>query len=132
MKNVIFICLVTLFQFTASAGNSIIGPGEKGAILVFENTTINYGKISNGSEGLRIFTFTNTGDKPLVITNAKGSCGCTVPSYPTGAIAPGATSQIEVRYDTKRTGIINKTITVTSNAGEPVVLKITGEVLASN
>ena len=89
---------------------------QEGAKIEFKDTTIDYGKIENGSDGIRKFKFTNTGDAPLVITKVKSTCGCTVPTKPEGAIAPGETGYIDVEYDTKRTGFIRKTITVNSNA----------------
>ena len=80
---------------------------------------------------MRVFEFTNTGDAQLVISDVKSSCGCTVPKKPDGPIAPGASGTIEVKYDTKRVGPIRKTITVYSNADEPIkALKIKGEILA--
>ncbi|MGB0896476.1 MAG: DUF1573 domain-containing protein [Flavobacteriaceae bacterium] len=105
---------------------------ETAAKIEFKNNTIDYGKIENGSNGIRVFEFTNTGNAPLVITKVKSSCGCTVPKKPTAPIAPGKKGQIEVKYDTKRTGFIRKTITVTSNATNVKngvsYLKIKGEV----
>lgn len=105
---------------------------ETTAKIEFKNDTIDYGKIENGSDGVRVFEFTNTGNAPLVITNVKSSCGCTVPKKPTAPIAPGEKGEIEVKYDTKRTGFIRKTITVTSNASNIKngisYLKIKGEV----
>ena len=65
------------------------------------------------------FKFTNTGDAPLIISNAKGSCGCTVPVWPKEPIAPGASNVIKVKYDTKRIGAFNKSVTLTSNAITP-------------
>jgi hypothetical protein len=103
-------------------------PTEIGPKMLFDVLTIDYGVIQKGADQLRKFTFKNTGNEPLLITSAKGSCGCTVPTYPKEAIAPGATAEIEVRYDTKRIGLINKTVTITSNAGDPVTLHIKGEV----
>lgn len=105
---------------------------ETGAKIEFKNSTVDYGVIENGSDGVRVFEFTNTGNSPLVITNVKSSCGCTVPKKPTAPIAPGEKGEIEVKYDTKRTGFIRKTITVTSNAintkNGASYLKIKGEV----
>lgn len=129
MKNVIFLFLLLVSSTVFSANPSHNGLENPGPQMTFASLTVDYGIIKKGDEPLRKFTFQNTGTTPLVITGAKASCGCTVPSYPTEAIAPGATSQIEVRYDTKRVGVINKSITITSNSGEPVVLKITGEVV---
>lgn len=96
--------------------------------MTFKTEVIDYGIIKKDADPLRKFSFKNTGDEPLLITYAKGSCGCTVPVYPTHAISPGESSEIEVRYDTKRVGVFKKTITVSSNIGESVILTIMGEV----
>ena len=74
----------------------------------------------------------NTGTDPLVISNARGSCGCTAPQWPQQPIKPGESSVIKVTYDSKRVGPINKSVTITSNAGnEPTkVLRITGNIEA--
>jgi hypothetical protein len=77
---------------------------------------MDYGSIDQHSEPLRKFTFTNNGNEPLVISAAKGSCGCTVPSYPKEPVLPGASAEIEVRYDTKRVGNFSKTVTLNTNA----------------
>jgi len=84
----------------------------------FEKDVINYGKITQGSEGKRVFEFTNVGDAPLIIKDIKSTCGCTVPSKPEKPIMPGEKGQIEVSYDTKRLGGFSKAITVYSNAKE--------------
>lgn len=99
-----------------------------GPKLTFKTVIIDYGIIEKNADPLRKFSFKNTGDEPLLIINAKGSCGCTVPQYPTEAISPGQSSEIEVRYDTKRVGVFKKTITVTSNSEESIILTIMGEV----
>ena len=102
------------------------------AKIEFKTDIIDYGEIAKGSDGLRVFEFTNTGDAPLIVSNVKSSCGCTVPSKPKGAIGPGESSTIEVKYDTKRVGPIRKTVTVYSNADQPIFsLKIKGKVLAT-
>jgi hypothetical protein len=101
----------------------------EGAQMEFEETTVDYGTIEQGSDPYRIFTFTNTGNAPLVITNAKGSCGCTVPTYPKQPIPPAQSGEIKVRYDTNRVGPFTKRVTLTTNAGEePIVLTIKGKV----
>jgi hypothetical protein len=101
------------------------------AIMTFESLTVDYGTIENGSEPLRVVNFTNTGTEPLVIKNARGSCGCTVPTWPKEPIAPGQSSTIEIRYDTKRTGKINKSVTITTNEGpDSHVLQVVGNINA--
>ena len=104
---------------------------ETGAQINFETTTIDYGTIANGSDGERVFNFTNSGNKDLIIQNVQSSCGCTIPKKPEGPITPGESSEIIVKYDTKRTGPFRKTITVTTNLEQNsiVALKIKGTVL---
>jgi hypothetical protein len=120
MKKLIVVALISLIGYTSSAQ----------AKISFKNETVDYGKIVKGSDGVRVFEFTNTGDAELVVTNVKSSCGCTVPKKPEEPIAPGASGSIEVKYDTNRVGPIRKTVTVYSNAEEPIkALKIKGEVL---
>lgn len=100
---------------------------EKGPKMVFENETIDYGTIEQGSDPYRIFSFVNQGEEPLVITSAKGSCGCTVPTYPKEPIMPGQTAEVKVRYDTNRVGPFTKRVTLTTNEGENTrVLTIKG------
>ena len=103
---------------------------EKLGTISFESDEIDYGSIEQNADGVRVFKFTNSGDAPIVISNAKGSCGCTVPTYSKNVIAPGETGEIQVKYDTNRIGKFTKTVTLTSNASEPSkVLRIKGEVL---
>ena len=99
------------------------------ATIDFESRVVDYGVIEHNSDGLREFVFTNNGTEPLIIKNAKGSCGCTVPTWSRDPIAPGATSEIGVKYATNRVGKFTKTITLTTNASKkPVILTIKGEV----
>ena len=104
-----------------------------GAGMVFVTETIDYGTVAHNSDGKREFIFTNNGNKPLIITNAQGSCGCTVPTYPKEPIAPGAKGVIGVKYDTSRGGQpFTKTVTLTTNATVPnKTLTIKGNVLAA-
>lgn len=107
-----------------------ISAQEKTAKIEFKTIEIDYGTIEKGADGVRTFEFTNNGDAPLIISNVKSSCGCTVPSWPKTPIMPGDSGEIKVKYDTNRVNPIRKTITVTSNADTPTVaLKIKGEVI---
>ena len=105
-----------------------------GAGMVFVTETIDYGNVAYNSDGRREFVFTNNGNKPLIITNAQGSCGCTVPTYPKEPIAPGAKGVIGVKYDTSRAGqAFTKTVTLTTNAVvTSKTLTIKGNVLAAD
>ena len=89
---------------------------KKTAIMNFETEVIDYGIIMQNSNGLKIFTFTNSGNAPLIISEVKTSCGCTVPTYSKEAILPGDVGQIKIKYNTKKVGSFTKTITVLSNA----------------
>ena len=102
-----------------------------GPSMSLDKDVHDYGKIKKDSDGACFFTITNSGTEPLLITNAKGSCGCTVPSWPREAIAPGESAKMKVTYKTNRVGPINKTVTITSNSstGTTKVVRIKGEVL---
>ncbi len=102
-----------------------------GAGMLYDTETIDYGTIAHNADGKREFVFTNNGSKPLIITSATGSCGCTVPTTPKEPILPGAKGIIGVKYATDRVGAFTKTVTVTSNAeGQATkVLTIKGTVL---
>lgn len=102
---------------------------SNGPVLKFDQTTMDYGTIDKGADPIRKFRFTNVGNEPLIIKTAKGSCGCTVPTYPKEPIMPGESNVIEVRYDTQRTGVFNKTVTLTTNeTSDTHTLTIKGEV----
>jgi hypothetical protein len=99
--------------------------------VVFEKTTHDYGTMVQGADGNCEFRFTNTGKAPLTLSNVTASCGCTVPEWPNGPIAPGTSSSIKVKYNTVIVGVFNKSITVNSNAvTNPIVLYVKGNVSA--
>jgi hypothetical protein len=122
--------LVVLFVASV-ATNTAVAQIETGAKIEFSKDTHDYGTVKYGADGTCTFEFKNTGNEPLIISTAKGSCGCTVPEWPKEPIAPGAKGTIIVKYDTKRPGAINKSVTITSNAvNEPTkVIRIKGNVL---
>lgn len=93
--------------------------------IEFTETAIDYGEIARNADGVREFAFTNTGDAPLLISSARGSCGCTVPSFPREPIAPGASNVIKVKYDTNRIGAFTKYVTLTTNALENPTVRLT-------
>jgi len=95
----------------------------------FDFMTHDYGTIQKGGDPYCQFQLTNTGKDALVITEAHGSCGCTVPEYSKEPIAPGKTVIIKVHYDTNRPGPFEKTVTVTfQGITAPAVLHIHGVV----
>lgn len=106
------------------ATEQVEGPGIK-----FEKTVHDYGTIEQGANGDCEFVFENNGTEPLILSNVRSSCGCTVPSWPREPIMPGKKSSIKVHYDTNRVGGISKSITVSTNGNpERVVLSIRGSV----
>ncbi|TRX04281.1 DUF1573 domain-containing protein [Flavobacterium gawalongense] len=142
MKKIVTLAMLVVLGVTASNAQETSKVTKKkatttkvsGAGMVFVNEVIDYGTIAHNADGKREFVFTNNGTKPLIITNAQGSCGCTVPTSPKEPIAPGAKGVIGVKYATDRVGAFTKTVTITSNAeGQPTkVLTIKGTVLADN
>jgi hypothetical protein len=107
--------------------------GGSGPMISVDKDVHDYGTIDNGANGTCEFKVTNTGDQPLIISNCKGSCGCTVPKCDTAPIAPGKTTIVTVKYDTNRSGPINKTVTISSNAtnAPEKIVRIKGEVKAA-
>ena len=103
------------------------GPTTK---VQFAEMSHDFGNIQQNSKHTKIFTFTNTGEHPMIISDAKGSCGCTVPNYPRHPIQPGETGEIEVVYEPgQQVNQQTKTVTITANT-EPAttVLQIKANV----
>jgi len=82
----------------------------------FEMNEYNFGTIKQGQKVKQVFKFTNSGDSDLLISDAKGSCGCTVPTYPEKPISPGGSGEIEVVFDSAgKSGDQTKTVTLYAN-----------------
>ncbi|RMG81259.1 MAG: DUF1573 domain-containing protein [Bacteroidetes bacterium] len=98
--------------------------------IEFEEYEYDFGTVKQDSKNTHIFKFKNTGDNPLIISNARGSCGCTVPTYPKEPIPPGGTGEIEVVYSPgKQKGLQNKTVTIFANTDpQTTLLKISANV----
>ncbi len=106
-------------------------PLKEGPQLEFKFKDHNFGELEEGPKAAVDFVFTNTGNKPLILTDVKASCGCTTPDWPKEPIQPGQTSKIKVEYNTQgRPGDFNKSITINSNAneGQPLMIYIKGKV----
>ncbi len=132
MKSLFVVCFMVFgFAGFVSAQADAQDPQQStdGPMMTFEKMVCDYGEIEQNSERDRFVKFTNTGTEPLVISNARGSCGCTVPVWPKEPIMPGETSEIKISYATNRLGKINKTVTITTNeGGSPHVIKVVGNV----
>ena len=88
-----------------------------------------FGKIKQNEPASYTFEFTNTGKEPVIITNAKPSCSCTVPEYTKDPVLPGKKGIVKATFNAHNPGVFSKTITVSTDKGETVVLKISGEVI---
>lgn len=97
--------------------------------IQFDETVFDYGTVKDGAKVKHVYKFKNTGKEPLIIADAKGSCGCTVPDWPREPIAPGKMGQINVEFDSKNKGTEegsnqSKRVTITANT-DPVQTYLT-------
>jgi hypothetical protein len=127
MKQILFIAAAFICSVTAMAQ-------QKATDVTKVNTEkYDFGKIKQGVPVTTYFEITNTTDKPLVIENAWGSCGCTTPEVPKEPIAPGATSKLKVNYNAAAMNHFEKDVYIKfAGIQEPRIVKITGEVLDEN
>jgi hypothetical protein len=118
---------VGMVSFASAQTQVVTGPA-----ITVDKEVHDYGTIPFGGNGTCEFKVTNSGTEPLILSKCKGSCGCTVPICEPNPIMPGQSYNISVKYDTKRAGVINKSVTITSNAvNEPTkVVRIKGTVEA--
>jgi hypothetical protein len=128
MKKLIILAAVFCMPLFALASQMI--KTESPDSIAFEKLVHDYGTLENGANGDCEFVFTNKGEKPLVLSNVRASCGCTAPSWTKEPVLPGKTGVIKVGYNTGIPGVFHKTVTVTSNAANSqVILTIKGNVL---
>lgn len=105
---------------------------EHGPMITFDTTLFDYGTIPYAGNGSCSFTFTNSGDAPLIIESFRTSCGCLVPYWDQEPVLPGQKGKVRLKYDTRRAGPFQKTATLQTNATNApmVLLRIKGTVLA--
>jgi hypothetical protein len=150
MKRIVLVAAIAVFGFTACdqksnqeekvttdlVNNPATASGEEEdneslPAFEFEENVIEFGEISQGEKVKRIFKFKNVGKSNLIISDAKGSCGCTVPIWPKKPIKPGEEGEIEVVFDSNgKQGRQHKTITLIANTvPNTKVLAIKGDVI---
>lgn len=102
---------------------------SSGAVFNWSETTFDFGKIQVGKPVTHQFSFTNRGGEPLIISDVKASCGCTVAEYSKEPIEPGSQGYVKATYNAANPGIFTKTVTITANTQEgTVLLTLKGEV----
>lgn len=112
-------------------GTSPADPALVQSSFKWDESVHDFGKIKKGVPVTATFTFTNVGNEPIVINNAKASCGCTVPEFSKEPVAPGAKGKVTATFNAANPGFFDKEVTVLSNASAvDVKLKIKGEVAA--
>ena len=134
MKKIYFFLLIIFTTTNIIKAQEQITINYNAPIITFETELIDLGTFMQYDDPSSKceFIFTNTGKEPLIISKAKGSCGCTVPSWPKEPVMPGESGLIQVNYDEKRVGSFNKSITITSNAkNSPQIVKVKGKILAT-
>ncbi len=121
MKKIILVVSIALVLFSSGFAQNT---------MKFNKIVHDYGNIKYSSnDGVYDFTFENTGNKPIVLTNVKSSCGCTIPKWDKKPVQPGESSIIQVKYNTDIPGKFSKTVTVYSSAeNSPVKLQVQGNV----
>ncbi len=131
MKKHVLIIGMLLMAFMVSAQVAEQEATTDGPEITFEKTSHDYGTIFHRSDGAYEFIFTNTGNEPLILTQPRSSCGCTVPTWPRKPVMPGEQEVIKVTYNTNIRGRFRKTVTIMSNSTKKksVVLTISGEVV---
>jgi len=98
--------------------------------ISFEKYVHDFGEVYKDGKTEYSFTFTNTGQEPLILSNVRSSCGCTVPDWPKNPILPGQSASITVKYNSGIVGDINRQVTVLSNAhNSPTSLRIAGKII---
>ena len=106
--------------------NSTIGAST----IVWKAETVDVGEIPQGTPKAIVYEFKNTGKTAVVITNVKGSCGCTATDYTKEPILPGKSAKVTATYNAANKGAFTKTVTVTTSAEEtPKILTLKGTVI---
>lgn len=132
MKQIGLLVLTILISFMQAQAQTKKDKPEMAFDKTIDGVTgHDYGSIVFGANGKVDFTFTNQGTTPLIITDVKSSCGCTIPSWTKEPVAPGQRGNIKIEYNTSLPGMFNKTVVVYSNANNsPVRIEIRGKVNA--
>lgn len=123
-RNTIFTILLAMMTVAVTAAKFAA------ASFKWAETVHDFGRIPQGNPVTVKFAFTNSGDEPLIIKNATGSCGCTNVAYPKEPILPGQSGEVQATFNAEASGPFTKTVSVESNAAEGItILTFKGEVV---
>jgi len=128
-KSILIVAVLSVFAFTSCKENAadkvndenVAAAAETNAksgevpVMTFDVVEHDFGTINQGTPVEHVFSFTNTGNAPLVIVDAKSSCGCTVPEYTKAPVAPGEKGEMLVKFNGSGKNQVSKTVTITAN-----------------
>jgi hypothetical protein len=128
-KSILFLAVLSVFAFTSCKENAADKVNEENVaaaaesntkagevpVMTFDEVEYDFGTIAQGTAVEHVFKFTNTGNAPLVIVDAKSSCGCTVPEYTKAPVAPGEKGEMLVKFNGSGKNQVSKTVTITAN-----------------
>ena len=128
-KSILVLAVLSVFAFSSCKDNAADKVSEenvaeaadrdansgKFAVITFDESEFDFGTIDQGTNVEHVFNFKNTGEAPLMIVDAKSSCGCTIPEYTKEPIAPGATGELLVKFNGSGQNQVSKTVTLTTN-----------------
>jgi hypothetical protein len=128
-KSVLLVAILSVFAFSSCKDNAADKVNEENVataeardaesgkfpVITFEESQYDFGTIDQNTHVEHVFKFKNTGEAPLMIVNAKSSCGCTVPEYTKDPIAPGASGEMLVKFNGSGQNQVSKTVTITTN-----------------
>ena len=128
-KSILILSVLSVFAFTSCKENAADKVNEENveaaadrdaksgevAVMTFSEVEHDFGEIAQGTPVEHVFKFTNTGAAPLVIVDAKSSCGCTVPEYTKDPVAPGGEGELLVKFNGSGKNQVSKTVTITAN-----------------
>lgn len=130
MRNILTLVVLIFVSNICFSQDAEVKKNKKSSVITFEKVLHDFGDIEYEGNGTCEFYYKNTGKEPLVLENVRASCGCTIPEWSKEPLKKGKKAVIKVKYDTKRVGQFQKTITVVSNASNSTEqLTIKGNVL---
>ena len=128
-KSILIVAVLSVFAFSSCKDNAaekvnvdnVAEAADRDAnsgkfpVITFDENEFDFGAIDQGTPVEHVFKFKNTGEAPLMIVNAKSSCGCTIPEYTKEPVAPGAEGELLVKFNGSGQNQVSKTVTLTTN-----------------